>query len=105
MQHETEHEYAKRITNEVQRLAHRDDQKKWTQKLIMDRYASDLKNQIENQKIKKLKDNEMDPREKMINIGGLIAYQEGQLNPGHKVVPGYEKNTKSYIGSYNFGRG
>lgn len=40
----------------------------------MDRYANDLKHQIEDMKVRKLKDNEMDPREKMLNIGGLIAY-------------------------------
>ena len=44
------------------------------QKMVSQKYAEELKKQIENNKELKIKQNEMNPEEKRINQTGLASY-------------------------------
>ena len=64
MQHLHEQAYAENVKNDVQQYNRAIDQRKQHYKSAMNQYAEDLRTQIEKDREKKLKEYEMNDREK-----------------------------------------
>lgn len=66
----------------------------------MNQYAQDLKTQIDKDRERRIKENEMNEKEKLMNIGGLQAYLDGQLEAPGKIVPGFQRNNNTSMQTY-----
>lgn len=76
MKHLQEVEYAQRVNEDLDKFNKRQGEKEYRQKTNMMRYADELKEQIKKDQEKKLKENEMSPRERKLNQTGINSYMQ-----------------------------
>eukprot|EP00347_Sterkiella_histriomuscorum_P010367 403376572 len=102
---ENEKNFGTKINQDAQNFFESEAQRKMRQKQAREQYALDLLNQMDYEKVKKLKENEMNPKEKQLNQNVLQAYQEGTVSTNYKVMPGFEKSTKDFVHQNHYRKG